>query len=105
MRKSIDGLASLVENELELSPMQNALFGFCNRGRDNIKLLYWERNGSVVCYKRLEKQHFRWPSQSEIDVVIRDGRSLNYLLDDFGIWQKNRTNSCPSATSTEPTAV
>ena len=41
MRKSIDGLAALVEQELELNPMTEALFVFCNRGRDKIKLLYW----------------------------------------------------------------
>jgi hypothetical protein len=48
MRKSINGLAALVENELALSPMMEVLFVFCNRGRDKIKLLYWERNGFVV---------------------------------------------------------
>ncbi|MCW8126037.1 IS66 family insertion sequence element accessory protein TnpB [Microbulbifer halophilus] len=53
MRKSIDGLAALVEQEMELSPAQEVLFVFCNRGRDKIKLLYWERNGFVVWYKRL----------------------------------------------------
>ncbi|MBB5188993.1 transposase [Zhongshania antarctica] len=57
MRKSINGLAALVENELALSPMMEVLFVFCNRGRIKIKLLYWERNGFVVWYKRLEKQH------------------------------------------------
>jgi transposase len=48
MRKSINGLAALVENELALSPMMEVLFVFCNRDRDEIKLLYWERNGFVV---------------------------------------------------------
>lgn len=86
MRKSIDGLAALVENELELSPMRKALFVFCNRGRDKIKLLYWERNGFVVWYKRLEQQRFRWPRQSEFAYEVRDGRALNYLLDGFDIW-------------------
>jgi transposase len=42
MRKSINGLAALVENELALSPMMEVLFVFCNRGRDKIKLLYWK---------------------------------------------------------------
>ncbi|MFT5211445.1 MAG: transposase [Flavobacterium sp.] len=48
IRQSINGLAALVENELALSPMMEVLFVFCNRGRDKIKLLYWERNGFVV---------------------------------------------------------
>jgi transposase len=88
MRKSIDGLAALVENELELSPLSNALFVFCNRGRDKIKLLYWERNGFVVWYKRLEQQRFRWPRRSEFAYEVRDGRELNYLLDGFDIWNQ-----------------
>lgn len=60
MRKSIDGLAALVEQELALSPYSDAVFVFCNRSRDKIKLLCWERNGFIVWYKRLEKQRFHW---------------------------------------------
>ena len=48
MRKSIDGLAALVEQELDLSPMNEALFVFCNRKRDKIKWFYWERNGFIL---------------------------------------------------------
>ena len=87
MRKSINGLAALVENEMALSPMTEVLFVFCNRGRDKIKLLYWERNGFVVWYKRLEKQRFKWPRQSDFDYEQRDGRELNCLLDGLDIWR------------------
>ena len=48
MRKSINGLAALVENELALSPMMEALFVFCNRGRDKIKLLYWDNTSFAM---------------------------------------------------------
>jgi transposase len=44
-RKSIDGLATLVEQELGLSPFGTALYVFINRRRDKIKALYWHRNG------------------------------------------------------------
>ena len=43
MRKSIDGLSLLVEESMTLSPFNPALFVFCNRSRDKIKILYWER--------------------------------------------------------------
>ena len=69
MRKSIDGLAALIENQLELDPMQDAVFVFCNRGRDKIKILYWERNGFVLWYKRLEKEKFKW--QKDVSVSSR----------------------------------
>jgi len=65
MRKSIDGLSALVEQEMALSPSMEALFVFCNRGRDKMKLLCWERNGFIVWYKRLEKQRFRWSHSHE----------------------------------------
>lgn len=84
MRKSIDGLATLVEQEMALSPMQEAMFVFCNRGRDKIKLLYWERNGFILWYKRLEKQRFRWPEPGT--VISITGRELNWLLDGFDIF-------------------
>lgn len=86
MRKSIDGLATLVEQALELSPMTEALFVFCNRGRDKIKLLYWERNGFVLWYKRLEKQRFKWLQQTDGDSVTIDGYQLNLLLDGLDIF-------------------
>jgi transposase len=84
MRKSIDGLSVLVEQEMMLSPSMEALFVFCNRGRDKIKLLCWERNGFIVWYKRLEKQRFRWPKSD--DTLSLTGQELNWLLDGFDIF-------------------
>lgn len=84
MRKSIDGLSVLVEQEMMLSPSREALFVFCNRGRDKIKLLCWERNGFIVWYKRLEKQRFRWPKSE--DTLSLTGQELNWLLDGFDIF-------------------
>ncbi len=86
MRKSIDGLAALVEQELELSPMTEALFVFCNRARDKIKLLYWERNGFVLWYKRLEKQRFTWLSATAENAISIDGYQLNLLLDGLDVF-------------------
>jgi transposase len=84
MRKSIDGLSRLVEQEMALSPMTDALFVFCNRSRDKIKMLCWERNGFIVWYKRLEKQRFRWPKAGE--TLALSGQELNWLLDGFDIF-------------------
>lgn len=90
MRKAIDGLSALVEQEMALSPSMDALFVFCNRGRDKIKLLCWERNGFIVWYKRLEKQRFRWPKVGE--TLSLSGQELNWLLDGFDIFN-NRPHS------------
>jgi transposase len=83
MRKSIDGLAALVETELGHSPFEPALFVFCNRRRDKVKLLYWERNGFVLWYKRLEKQRFPWPRQ----LTCLESWQLSWLLDGVAIEQ------------------
>jgi len=86
MRKSIDGLAALVEQELELSALSDTLFVFCNRSRDKIKLLYWERNGFVLWYKRLEKQRFKWLQPASTGSAVLTGYQLNLLLDGLDIF-------------------
>ena len=87
MRKSIDGLSALVELEMDVSPFSATVFVFCNKGRDKIKLLCWERNGFIVWYKRLEKQRFHWIKTTD-DVLTLDCDSLNLLLDGINIWQQ-----------------
>lgn len=61
LRKGIDGLAGMVQREFHLDPFQEALFLFCGRRKDRIKGLYWEGDGFVLVYKRLEAGSFQWP--------------------------------------------
>ncbi len=61
LRKSINGLSLLVENQMELDLFCGVLFGFCNRRRTTIKLLYWDHNGFCLWMKRLETEKFLWP--------------------------------------------
>jgi len=84
-RKSINGLSALVELELELDPFMPALFVFGNRQRDKVKVLYWERNGFVLWYKRLEKQRFCWPSAQASPVRELSAQLLSWLLDGVDI--------------------
>lgn len=58
LRRGIDGLASIVQQQFELDPFSNTLFLFCGRRRDRIKALYWEGDGFVLLYKRLESGSF-----------------------------------------------
>ncbi len=55
-RKSINGLSIIVESEMALSPLSGALFVFCNKKRDKLKLLYWDKTGFALWYKRLEQE-------------------------------------------------
>ena len=61
LRRGIDGLASLVQQQFNLDSFTNTLFLFCGRRRNRIKALYWEGNGFVLLYKRLESGSFQWP--------------------------------------------
>ena len=53
LRKGIDGLARLVQQQFELDPFTNTLFLFCGRRRDRIKGLYWEKDGFILLYKTI----------------------------------------------------
>lgn len=87
-RKNIDGLAAIVELELELNPFAPSLFVFSNRQRDKVKLLYWERNGFVLWYKRLEKQRFKWPLLQAGTTTRSIGQEqLSWLLDGIDLDQ------------------
>ncbi|WP_143699668.1 IS66 family insertion sequence element accessory protein TnpB [Vibrio sp. ES.051] len=55
-RKSINGLAAIVENDTDLPLGSGALFLFTNKQRDKIKVLYWDKTGFALRYKRLEKK-------------------------------------------------
>jgi transposase len=68
MRKSIDGLARLVEESLPVSPFTGGVFVFFNRGRDKVKLLWWDRHGFWLAYKRLEKGRFRRPATGALSL-------------------------------------
>ena len=78
-RKSINGLASLVEHGLGLNAFAEALFVFANRRRDRIKILGWDVNGFWLLHKRLEKDRFIWP-QGEAGVVTLSVEQLHWLL-------------------------
>ncbi len=86
MRKSINGLSMLVADQFELDPFSGHLFCFCNRRRDIVKILLWDRNGFCLWHKRLEKDRFQWP-QSEQEVMSISGQSLSWLLDGLSIEQ------------------
>ena len=59
MRKSIDGLAAIVEGSFNLNPFDGALFVFCNRNRDRIKILEFDNDGFWLHFKRLERGYVK----------------------------------------------
>lgn len=65
MRKSIDGLAALVQEYFKMDPFSPALYIFCGRRCDRIKALLWEGDGFLLLYKRLENGKFQWPRNKD----------------------------------------
>ena len=59
LRRSLDGLAALTREVLGEDPLSGHLFAFFNRRRDRVKILFWDRSGLCLYYKRLEKGVFR----------------------------------------------
>lgn len=65
MRRSINGLAAIVQSTLRMDPFSRQLFLFCGKRADRMKALFWEDDGFVLLYKRLENGKFRWPRTEE----------------------------------------
>ena len=92
MRNSINGLASIVEGSFNLDLFGGALFVFCNKARDRIKILEWDGDGFWLHFKRLEKGHFRWPAAGEEATMTLSGEELNILLGGAKVELKLRRN-------------
>lgn len=86
-RKSINGLSIIVEDSLKLSPFSQALFVFCNKKRDKLKILYWDDTEFCLWYKRLEKAKFKWPRRHQDQVVHLSEEQLDWLLRGLDITQ------------------
>jgi len=80
MRKSFDGLSVYVQTCLMMNPLRDGVFIFRNKSGDNVKLLYWQRNGLVLVYKRLEQGRFKWPKASAARLSLTR-QELELLLD------------------------
>jgi len=86
MRKSVNGLSMYISEVCERDPLSGHLFVFCNRRKTLMKILYWDRNGFCLWYKRLERDRFRWP-QGEDKLYEIGQRELQWMLSGLEINQ------------------
>ena len=97
MRCSFDGLMARVDAVLEKDPFSGHLFVFRNRRGDRVKILFWDRAGFCLWYKRLEKGTFCFPSASKASVEV-EAAELMLLLEGIDLrgarrrprWQESR---------------
>lgn len=89
MRKQINGLSILVQEDLKKDPFSGSLFMFCNRNRKLLKILYWDQNGFCLWLKRLEKDKFPWPhNETAAQEITRD--QLEMLLKGIDFWKAHK---------------
>jgi transposase len=92
MRKSIDALSAMVKEVLAKDPFSGHLFAFCSKRGDKIKILYWDRNGFCLWYKRLERGIFRLPRvQAKVFVIAPN--ELNLLLEGIDLTDRKRLSA------------
>jgi len=87
MRKSINGLAAKADGDFKLDVYGAAVFVFCNKQRNRLKILEWDGNGFWLYFKRLEKGRFRWPTAEEPTMAL-SAEELMLLLRSPGMVQK-----------------
>ena len=101
MRRSFDGLGRMVEEIIREDPFAGHLFVFVNKRRDRTKILYWDRDGYAIWYKRLEEGTFRLPASGSERVELT-AAELSLLLSgiDLARTRKRKRYSRVSAVCT-----
>ena len=87
LRRGIDGFASIIQNTFHTNPQTNALFIFCGRRSDRIKALYWDTDGYILLYKRLEGGRYQWPRTTE-ELKELTPQQFRWLMEGLSIYQK-----------------
>lgn len=79
MRRSFDGLTEVVRSFLGQDPLSGDLFVFRNKTGERLKILWWDRGGLAIFYKRLERGTFRFPAGRDRTVAVDQAQLLRLL--------------------------
>jgi transposase len=96
MRTGIDGLKAVVEGALKKNPLDGHLFVFVGKGKDKIKILFWDKNGFVLHMKRLERGRFQLPAVEGRKKVEMQAAELAMLLQGIDLNAKRLEPWSPS---------
>lgn len=86
LRREMDGLAAIVQQQFELDPFTETLFPFCGRYKNRIKRLLWEGSGFPLLYKRLKSSTFQWLETGEEALRITP-QQYRWLMEGLNIEQ------------------
>lgn len=107
MRHGFDRLAELIRSAMGEDPLSGSLFLFRSRGGDRLKILYWDRDGYALWYKRLEAGTFRFPkppSDGPAKLQMR-ASELAMLLEGIDLRSVRRLARYKSPTDGAPVVV
>jgi transposase len=98
MRNGVDGLRTVVEQVLKRNPNDGHLFVFVGKSRDKLKILFWDKNGYVIYFKRLERGRFQLPAVDAKRVKVEmEATQLAMLLDGIDLNAKRLERWNPPA--------
>ena len=89
LRKAVNGLAGIIEQQMSGEPFSGNIYLFCNRDRKLLKALWWDRNGFWLSQKRLEQDKFPWPQTSD-DVHELRAEQLSMLLQGIDFFKAHK---------------
>lgn len=86
-RKYASGLVAVVASQFDKAPCGGGLFVFASRGREQIRLLYWDKTGFALWIKKLETEKFPWPKRGDADSTVTiTSEEMRWLLDGINIF-------------------
>jgi transposase len=90
LRKAVYGLTLIVQGEMACDPFSGSVYLFCNRKRDLLKAVYWDKTGFWLSQKRLEKDQFPWPKTISAAQEL-DAEELVLLLKGIDFFRAHKT--------------
>ena len=90
LRRAANGLAILVEQEMNGEPFSGNVYLFCNKDRKLLKAVWWDKTGFWLSQKRLEKEKYPWPETQE---AVRElsSEELSMLLKGIDFFRAHKT--------------
>jgi transposase len=90
LRKAVNGLTAVIEQQMAGEPFSGSVYLFCNRERRLLKAVWWDRNGFWLSQKRLEQDKFPWP-ETEEEVRELSAEELTMLLMGIDFFKAHKT--------------
>jgi transposase len=89
LRKAVNGLATIIAEQMKEDPLSGSVFLFCNKERKLLKALWWDMNGFWLSQKRLEKDKFPWPESEEATEELSADKVM-MLLAGIDFWKAHK---------------